>query len=153
MKLGTLSFKFTPEQEAAVLLNYRRARMTLAARLVTQYATDYAEYEQDARESTRGGYRNRLGHYRVHYCEHGTSRWTDYDNICGPCEAGITMGDPYQRHVRALADSAARIIEFARLTDLRVSLTDEGLGHVLDLAPLRDLALKALDPATPFRTY
>ena len=25
-----------------------------------------------------------------HYCIHGTNRWTDYDNICGPCEDGYT---------------------------------------------------------------
>ena len=26
---------------------------------------------------------------RPHYCIHGTNLWTDYDNICGPCEDGI----------------------------------------------------------------
>ncbi|AVD99408.1 hypothetical protein SEA_BILLNYE_239 [Streptomyces phage BillNye] len=29
--------------------------------------------------------------YTFPYCEHGSSRWTDYDNICGPCEDGYSV--------------------------------------------------------------
>ncbi|QIN94779.1 hypothetical protein PP460_gp023 [Streptomyces phage Muntaha] len=29
--------------------------------------------------------------YSFPYCEHGSSRWTDYDNICGPCEDGYSV--------------------------------------------------------------
>lgn len=29
--------------------------------------------------------------YRPHYCIHGTNQWTDYDNICGGCEEGISL--------------------------------------------------------------
>lgn len=28
--------------------------------------------------------------YRFPHCPHGMSLWTDYDNICGPCEDGYT---------------------------------------------------------------
>lgn len=29
--------------------------------------------------------------YRFPSCIHGTSLWTDYDNICGPCEDSLTV--------------------------------------------------------------
>lgn len=29
--------------------------------------------------------------YTFPHCPHGMSRWTDYDNICGPCEDGLTV--------------------------------------------------------------
>jgi hypothetical protein len=38
-------------------------------------------YERECAEYARQG-------YRPHYCIHGTNQWTDYDNICGPCEEG-----------------------------------------------------------------
>lgn len=29
--------------------------------------------------------------YSYPYCPHGSSMWTDYDNICGPCEDGYSV--------------------------------------------------------------
>lgn len=29
--------------------------------------------------------------YAYPRCPHGSSRWTDYDNICGPCEDGYSV--------------------------------------------------------------
>lgn len=29
--------------------------------------------------------------YAFPYCPHGTSQWTDYDNICGGCEDGYNI--------------------------------------------------------------
>lgn len=29
--------------------------------------------------------------YSYPYCPHGSSNWTDYDNICGPCEDGYSV--------------------------------------------------------------
>lgn len=29
--------------------------------------------------------------YAFPHCIHGMSRWTDYDNICGPCEDGLSV--------------------------------------------------------------
>jgi len=29
--------------------------------------------------------------YSFPYCEHGSSLWTDYDNICGGCEDGYSV--------------------------------------------------------------
>lgn len=31
--------------------------------------------------------------YTFPYCEHGSSLWTDYDNICGGCEDGYSIHD------------------------------------------------------------
>lgn len=41
----------------------------------------YDEYCRDLYES-KG--------YGPEYCIHGTSLWTDYDNICGGCESGYS---------------------------------------------------------------
>lgn len=46
------------------------------------------EYTEDrAREVA---YHAENGH-RPQHCIHGTNQWTDYDNICGGCEDGVTM--------------------------------------------------------------
>lgn len=48
------------------------------------YAEMRGSYESDCASYSAQG-------YRAHYCIHGTDLWTDYDNICGGCEAGVTM--------------------------------------------------------------
>ena len=40
-------------------------------------------YEEECERDARNG-------HRAHYCIHGTNQWTDYDNICGPCEESLT---------------------------------------------------------------
>lgn len=64
----------------------------IALRYVQKYKQDAADYlaEVDAwyrcgdgRSSRNGG----KGH-TFPYCFHGSSRWTDYDNICPGCEDG-----------------------------------------------------------------
>ena len=42
------------------------------------------------------------------YCPHGTSQWTDYDNICGRCEDGHSV---YQLAIWAAQEKAAEIKE------------------------------------------
>lgn len=71
-----------------------RLAVTLAAEAEESYAAYLADCESD-----------RQAGYRAHYCEHGTNLWTDYDNICGPCEDGRTNSDPMQRRERALAEA------------------------------------------------
>lgn len=39
--------------------------------------------------------------YRPRYCIHGTNLWTDYDNICGGCEDGITLLNKVMAGLRA----------------------------------------------------
>lgn len=53
-----------------------------------------AAYEAEVNEwYTEGRGRSRadggMG-YTFPHCPHGMSRWTDYDNICGHCEDGLT---------------------------------------------------------------
>lgn len=43
--------------------------------------------------------------YTFPACIHGTSRWTDYDNICGPCEDGWGYFD-WHREARYAVESA-----------------------------------------------
>jgi hypothetical protein len=81
-----------------------RRILMLAIRLQGQYLSHYADYLDECAEYLRKG-------YRPHYCEHGTNRWTDYDNICGYCEEGQTMADPQQRRARALDDAKCRFAE------------------------------------------
>lgn len=93
------------------MIRHRRARRgftitepvaALAVQLMAEYAASYAAYERDCESDRERG-------YRPHYCEHGISLWTEYDNICGGCEDGISMGDPAQRRERALNEAKERI--------------------------------------------
>lgn len=59
---------------------------------ITINAKHYAEadsaIDHDAAEYLREVEADRANGHRPRTCYHGTSLWTDYDNICGPCEAG-----------------------------------------------------------------
>lgn len=77
-----------------------KAVLILAKNISARLEADYLEYLEACESWRKDG-------YRPHYCEHGTNLWTDYDNICGGCEDGMTMGDPMQRREYAL-DSAKR---------------------------------------------
>ncbi len=79
---------------------------SLALELVKSYVADYAAYREAAIASTYDSRGRRT--YRERFCEHGASRWTDYDNICGGCEDGITMSGPRQRYERAIAEAKHR---------------------------------------------
>jgi hypothetical protein len=46
--------------------------------------------------------------YSFPYCEHGSSLWTDYDNICGGCEDGT---DIYQL---AIWEAQEKVAEYNR---------------------------------------
>lgn len=74
--------------------------LSLASKINRSLELDYLDYLASCESYRRDGYRPAT-------CEHGTNMWTDYDNICGPCEDGLTMGDPIQRRQFAL-DSAKR---------------------------------------------
>lgn len=60
----------------------------------------YEEYD----EAVTAHYRDpEMRKYRFPNCIHGTSNWTDYDNICGACEEGYGYFD----YLRDLGDSLA----------------------------------------------
>jgi hypothetical protein len=46
--------------------------------------------------------------YTFPYCPHGSSRWTDYDNICGPCEDGYSV---YQLAIWSAQEKVAKVNE------------------------------------------
>lgn len=58
----------------------------IAVSKLNEYREKFAQYDAEVREYARQG-------YRAHYCVHGTNQWTDYDNICGPCEDGYGSWD------------------------------------------------------------
>lgn len=99
--------------------------LRLASRLEVHMWNNYQVYLEVCAEDRKAG-------YRPHVCEHGMSLWTDYDNICGPCEDGRTMADGLQRRSEALYwaherwDEASRLITWLNQAEsLRVDLTDE----------------------------
>lgn len=62
------------------------------------------EYEHNAREDYRNG-------YRPHYCIHGTNQWSDYDVLCWACEEyGWNQFPDYLETLRhALAEAKHRM--------------------------------------------
>lgn len=74
----------------------------------------HMDYENDVDEWYRSGEGKTKG-YAYPACEHGTSRWTDYDNICGPCEDGIYLSNGVVRRQFALAEAKMRNERLARL--------------------------------------
>ena len=73
--------------------------------------------------------------YSYPYCRHGSSQWTDYDNICGPCEDGYSL---YQLALWEAQSRAARTEK--RITWLLSAPPefrrdhDETFGELLDWA-------------------
>lgn len=75
--------------------------------------------------------------YRFPACIHGTSLWTDYDNICGPCEDGYT---DYQL---ALMCAHADWNAWTKRCEAIRALTSSGAPHHL-VDPLWEWAAAAL---------
>lgn len=101
-------------------MSLNRAELALAVKINARYKAEYAEYLAECEQHRAEGHRPK-------FCEHGTSLWTDYDNICGPCEDGISMGDARFRmgyaidQARYKWESARKIAESVRaLSDLGV---------------------------------
>lgn len=102
--------------------------LTLARTYLNDERRMFADFEEECAEYARQG-------FRPHFCVHGTDQWTDYDNICGPCEDGQGSWDYVSAAGRAIARAkAAR----ERFTDGLVAL--EGLrkyvGPDFDLFPI-----------------
>ncbi len=99
----------SPFRQRFRCLSPRVARVAMI--LANGFAADYAAYREAAEESTRNPRTGRK-EWREAFCEHGSSLWTDYDNICGGCEDGRTMGDAKQRYARAI-DEAKYLVELS----------------------------------------
>ncbi len=151
-------------RHARTMRGPRGAVLKLATQINAQLAQGYADFLAECeayqngthpecrspRRLSSGAWLKRQG-YRPHYCEHGTNQWVDYDNICGPCEGGVTMGDPTQRMTYALELAHARLKRVAQveatyklLRDLNVTITPE------QIKALNRAALAALDVDAPF---
>lgn len=124
----------------------------------------YADYEEDVRdwyargdgrspnwrteidEETGEVYQWNAGGkgYTYPECIHGASRWTDYDNICGPCEDG------YSIHELALIRGHANAREFLRRSDVMgTAFRAEAPNEIVNA--LTDWAFEALP--TEFRKH
>lgn len=101
--------------------------LKLALAIDRSLALGYQDYLDACEQDRRDG-------YRPHYCEHGKTQWVDYDNICGPCEDGLTMGDPMQR--RDFAISEAKRKDQAARDLMAAARTMERLMPGFDYAPV-----------------
>lgn len=111
-----------------------------AMELMHELKAGYEEYLEERESYWKEG-------YRPHYCEHGTNQWTDYDNICGPCEDGVSMRHPDQRWAAAKAQASAEFEQrraVAELNDAYKQATDDTafLPQLFKAAPdvLREMA-------------
>lgn len=76
--------------------------------------------------------------YRFPECIHGRSYWTDYDNICGPCEDGLTV---YEEALYAGHRDAATyldrmsVVQYASDQGVPEHIRDELTTWALDVLP------------------
>jgi hypothetical protein len=75
--------------------------LKLAVKILDKKRKMYERHDEDVAR----WYRSADGKYKYPTCIHGTSTWTDYDNICGDCENGYTYFD-YARDARESLDEA-----------------------------------------------
>lgn len=96
--------------------------------------------KSDWRRSENGKMRNYGGKgYRFPYCPHGTDLWTDYDNICGPCEDGFSVEQLAQWAAES-ALSEAHMETKARLDWIKADPESQAYG-----GDLMALACKPID--------
>lgn len=101
----------------------------------------YAEAKQDRADDVAVDAAN--GH-RPNYCIHGTNQWTDYDNICGGCEEGVTLLN------MSVMRAESYVLEARRRMDLAVSLMGlqssdlAAMGIVLNSERVVDWAMRPM---------
>lgn len=111
----------------------------IALRILNDWRERFEAHEEESRNYAKQGYRN-------HYCVHGTNQWTDYDNICGPCEDGYGYWD-YLEFLKLSAGEAHRIYNHyhkMRAEDKKFFV--EMFSAVKDAnTPVREAARKLMD--------
>ena len=116
-------------------------RMMRNLRMYARYEADVAAWyrDGDGRPVAEGG-----KGYSYPECVHGTSRWTDYDNICGGCEGDYgywdysrELADAYRDAVWAFSQrderysSVSNVVGNGRVPfDIRVALAEWALAPV-----------------------
>ena len=122
---------------------YKTDRVVLAVALQVKKRMDKRrrEYEEECERSWRQG-------YRPHYCVHGTNMWTDYDNICGPCE--VALG-PYEEALmvahRAVNESNRRRRVMKAFTDALAAENYSGTKIAEMLQPVVAWVLRPIEDA------
>lgn len=123
----------------------------LLADIVARLVADHASYQAMCETDREQGHRPRS-------CEHGTNRWTDYDNICGGCEEGYTNDTADDRLRNALAETERRYayaVELANGFRRYEQLKAPNLGDLFTFTC--EAVARALDAdsqwATPFYPY
>lgn len=103
----------------------------LAHKIERSLALGYEDYLEACEQDRREG-------HRPHYCEHGKSQWTDYDNICGPCEDGVTMRDGVFRREFAIAEAKRKETAVRELLTAGFLVEKElkKVGVQFDLSPI-----------------
>ena len=114
---------------------------TLARQIERKLWANYCEYLAECEADYANG-------HRAHYCEHGSNNWTDYDNICGYCEDGISMRNGVTRRQYAIAEAKERVAKFERATRAITEL------HALNLlgGPFDEPYVSLTDNAIKFIT-
>lgn len=81
---------------------FYRAALITVRQWHQRYEDDVDDWYRngDGRPSSEGG-----RGYRYPECIHGMSLWTDYDNICGGCEASLTVYQEAQGLAREWYDA------------------------------------------------
>lgn len=104
-----------------------KAVLSLAVKISDALYRDYLDYLAACDSYRADG-------FRPHYCEHGTNQWTDYDNICGGCEDGVSMGDGVFRRQHAIDQAKRRDAKAREIILAARTLSD--LGIDLDYTPV-----------------
>lgn len=89
--------------------------------------------------------------YRPPHCFHGTNLWTDYDNICGPCEDGLydprwhsTDSEEFNSTVEDWAEQIARQNRYDFVLTM-IKEDSQEINSRSDLLHLKTLIQVALD--------
>jgi hypothetical protein len=99
----------------------------LALKIIEQYVAQWELYLADCEA-------DRKREHRPHFCEHGMNLHVDHDPICGSCEEGYSIGDPFYRRQLALSEAKSRIARADRISVLMFDL--DRLMPDLDVSPI-----------------
>lgn len=119
----------------------------LAMRIERRLWNSHIEYEEAVNYWYTHG-EGKTKRYTYPTCEHGTSRWTDYDNICGPCEDGLFLSNGIHRRRYALSEAKERIEKADRLLITATDMTKERIAF--DAKKFYQMVANCLNENVPF---
>lgn len=91
--------------------------LPMALHIFKDFEARWAKFEEEKEAYYREG-------FRPQYCFHGTSNWTDYDNICGPCEDGYGWFDRQAYRLLSLSMAHQAYREWSKRVDLLTAIRD-----------------------------